>query len=402
MKIKKLITGAILATTLMLGVGVGVASLANKKGEAEPATAASSAEEIFINTAGISDWESGAETMAWVSGGGQTNKWIMTTWISNNIRKFTLPANYTTVTVCRFSSSNHPADQSTYWWDDNWGQAWDFTPGETLNYMSLTGWSDGKASYSTGYVKHFTSGQKVYVDIQGNESWWFDTYKTYFYAAVGNMTSWTQLSRIGSSNMLSATFSSDVYADLAIFVRNSSASWTGKTDQTDDIIYTSSNVSCNAFKLGVVSGNVPVTGMEVFSDAYVADSFGYYFLQQGICKDAGGLTNNATTLWSNASSVYTSLKALLSNQNYIKNGSSSGDLNINRALLRYDTALAKNPTVLTNNFIGRTVSGNGRAIASIFGNDTATTSSIAIVVVASLVAVSVVSGYFFLRRRKEN
>lgn len=394
MKFKKLIASTVLAGVMALGVGVAL----NIKAETGKVDAAGN-QEIFINTAGIGDWESGAETMAWISGGGQTNKWVMTTWIESNIRKFTLPANYTTVTLCRFSSSNHPADQSTDWWYDNWGQAWDFTPSNSMNYMSLTGWSDGKASYNTGFVKHFTSGQKVYVDIQGNESWWFEDYNTYFYTAVGNLKKWAQMSRIGSSNMLSATFSSDTYVDLAIIVRNNSDSFDGRTNQSEDILYTSDNASSNAFKLGSDSwGTTDVTGMESFSDAYIGDSFGYYFLAQGLCKDSGGLNTGYAALWSNTSSVYTSLSAYLSDSNYIKNSSSSGDSNLAKALARYDAVLSKNPSSGLSNYMSRSVFELGiKAVSPI-----TSTSATAVVIAVTVISLTAIGGYIYLRRRKEN
>lgn len=78
MKIKKLITGAILATTLAIGVGVGVASLANKKVEAEPVAAAtpSSYAKIYRFTAPAEYWGNTVYVHAWGSSDSSKN----TTW----------------------------------------------------------------------------------------------------------------------------------------------------------------------------------------------------------------------------------------------------------------------------------------------------------------------------------
>lgn len=392
MKRSKLFFTSLLAITL----GVGAASFGVSKAlEAKPVEAAPTTDQVmYISVSGVSWWESdGAGTNVWVYPSGGSGQWATITSMGNGVFSYILPAGCDRMIIARDLDNN-------MWKNESYEISYE----ADKNYHRLTAWNDGgnKAEYATGFVKHFTAGDKIYCDIQGNESWWFDGYNTYFHAAVGNLNSWTQMSRVGTSNLLTCTFSGDVYADYCIFVRNTSASWTGKTNQTNpDILFTSANSSSNAFKLGLDdNGSTPCTGMEAFTDAFVADCFGYYFLKQDICLDAGGLSENASTNWSNASSVYTVLKALLINQNYIKTSSSSGDLNINRALLRYDTALAKNPTVLTNDFIGRT-SGNGRAASSII-ESTNKTSSIITVVIVSIAALTAIGGYFFLRKRKED
>ena len=133
--------------------------------------------------------------------------------------------------------------------------------------------------------------------------------------------------------------------------------WENESGQSADIILYSGNLGSNAVTLGSSIGYklYECTGFETYSDAYLARSYGDYFLSLPLCLDEGGTTSNATTLWSQASDVYTALKSHLSNANYIKNISynPSATDSISKALVRYDTLLHKRGTTDFTNFIGR-------------------------------------------------
>ena len=408
MKRSKLFFTSLLAITL--GVGAASFGLNAQVSKEADATAAEADIVQYVDTAALSWWSSAdAVTRVWEYNDDiNVGEYAETTLHKDCIYSFTLKAGKEHF-MFRRCDVNTPSSV--------FNESWAVTYDTGYNFYSFTGesWDSGsnknRASYDRKYVSKFVSGDTFYVDAQECSSFWHsEGCSTYLYmiepkGASGETTFTYQMTRIGSSNMYSYELSTTILLTKMVIVRGigfNGTSWEQpyKYNQSQDIQYTSSNTGSNAFKLGNDYGGTTTTkGMEVFTDAYVADCFGFYFLQQGICLDAGGLSENATTNWSNASSVYTVLKALLINQNYIKT-SSSGDLNINRALLRYDTALAKNPTVLTNDFIGRT-SGNGRAVTPIV-ESTTRTSSIITVVIVSVAALTAIGGYFFLRKRKED
>ena len=340
---------------------------------------------VYTYSDSITNWEDdGCETRVWNA---TNSAWLTLAPVGSNghTYSFTWPTTCSTIIVCRHNGA------------DWLGQTWDIPYNSANNYYEITSWSDGKASYNVGHVKEFSAGDKIYVDIQEASSFWYESGNTaYIYGALGSSTFWLNPTRVGSSNLHVFEFAAAAKATFIQVVRNTSATWTGAPNHTPNIGFTKSNENNLAIKLGSDSySTTAVKGMEAFSDAYIADAYGYYFLQQSICEDAGGLASGYATAWANAKSVYTSLSALLSSATYIKTASNSGSDNINVAMLRYDTALAKNPSL--ENFIDRApLVLAGASLSEVNMTNTGTL----ILVLVSVFALAAAGSFFFIRKRR--
>lgn len=363
---------------------------------------------VYINTADGknnmgSGWEDSADSFAWAyNNDAGTHEYIHAAWISDNIRSFVLPSKYPSFTLCRFSNSDTPAEGQTTW-KDCWTQTYDITPSDSLNYFSLGNYNygDGKTEYVAVFVREYKAGESIYLDVQGNESWWFDaSYHTYAQFNIGNYKRSVELNRIGSTNIVMATLTADIEANYIIFYRSTDSDFSHKTNQTPNIVISYGDRAKTAFKLGVDhDGSSPCTGMEEFSDAYVADSFGYYFLNDiTICLDAGGLADGAISAWNGSEDVYDDYKSLLTNINYIASASNVGDANINLALLRYDTARSKNPAVLTNNYLNRNlITLNNQGIFR-FGDGSNNMTTF--LTIGGIITTLIVATFLFLKRKR--
>ena len=420
-KIKTLI--GIASFAMLLGAGLGLINSSNEKvAVAEEYSPVSTDTKIYINTYGAGnygDWDSGTLTMAWIFGNEDTeknDKWVSTTAEEGlvGIKSFTMPAGYTGFIAVRFSTAEgeHPNDgdpnSPTNWWNKKQGQSYNIYPEDSYNYIKLTTYKEyGDCQYEVGHVHQYAGTETIYLDIRNYESWWFNApYDTYVYFGLGASADnrhCYKMNRVGNSNILSYTLEEAFKANLVLFYRGTGIDFAGKTDQTPDIIFDTTNESNNAFKLGYDSEkheDYQCIGMEDFSDAYVADSFGYYFLNDvAVCLDDGGLADGYATAWSNSSDVYTDYEGLLISKTYIKLGSNATEDNLGRALLRYDTARAKNPGEFdgVKNYLSRDViTLNG------LGNRTtiAETNRTTLFIVISVVVVCMTSLFFFYRKKR--
>lgn len=402
---------------LALGLGVGVFAGLKAGQEVKEVKAAATDVDIYLNVSGSSYWESAdAVTFVWVSDSTSVNSayWIATSSIGNGVYKFTLPAGYDKATIARLNPTNNATSNPTVW-DGNtgvWSQAHDFTYEGAYNYVSLKADSDGKAAYDVGFVKHFTSGDKLYIDVQDNMSWWFDGYNTYIDFKVGNYeVASTSLTRIDGSNMLYYEFNSDVYANYIITLRATSFSagdWSTKTNQTPDIVFTNSNKSYNAIKLGADNnGTTAVKGMEAFSDDYLVDSFAYYFLQttSDYCSKEVTATSTIAGVLTSLAAKGTAVKNTFASGNVIH--AKSGHANISdEALSRYwnmthESDHAKGSAYDDFLNLGDTFMAISRSSFETTVADSNNSITLIIVVISG-VALLTVGGYFVIRNRKED
>ena len=116
-----------------------------------------------------------------------------------------------------------------------------------------------------------------------------------------------------------------------------------------------------------------------------------------------GVTAPSTSSWSTIASNYSAItiayeKALLVDGT----ANESSENVIEQALARYDYIVAKYGTSSYSNFLGRTISpisSSRIALSNVIGNNGTTVS---IIVVVSLVSLTAIGGYFFIRKRKED
>ncbi|GEM_PF-5032353 len=138
-----------------------------------------------------------------------------------------------------------------------------------------------------------------------------------------------------------------------------------------------------------------------------ADAFAQTFLGAFTC-DATGNSEPTFTIkegstywtWALLATEYDTLTAVEKKQFRLGVASESGD-NIAKALARYDYIVAKYGTSKYSNFMSRTItplSSSGIVLSNVIGNNGTT---ISLIIVVSLVGLTAIGGYFFIRKRKE-
>ena len=212
-----------------------------------------------------------------------------------------------------------------------------------------------------------------------------------------------QMTRMGDSCLFYTSISQKFLAEGIVVVSANGIftkdNWSFVSAQSKDIVLYHGNVGANAITLGAKDdGKYTCSGFEAASDNYLARSYGEYFLSLSICKDGGGITESAATNWSSAKTVYQALQPHLGTSTYIKNiayNPSSSDLD-KKAMVRYDTAIAKNGTGTFENFIGRSLISLGqKAIPQEIQNS----STMIIMVAVSISALLVV--FLIIRKRRQ-
>ena len=372
------------------------AGLSSKKAESVEAAAPGSDVTTYIYTYSdsIQNWEAdGCSTKVWDS---TNSQWLTLTNISSNTYSFSWPATCASVIIARHDGTD---------WK---GQSWDIGYNLSYNYYEITSWSDGKASYNCGYVNNYSAGSKLYVDVQDNMSWWFeDGYSTYVYGALGSSTFWLSPTRVGESNLSVFTFNEAKAATFLIVVRNKNASWSGKTNQTPNIGFSSSNLSSNAIKLGAdTSGTTAVKGMEAFSDDFLVDSFAYYFLSatSEYCSEEITSTSTIAGVLTSLAAEGTAVKNTFA-ASTISHSSSGHTNNANEALSRYwnmthETDHGKG--AVYSDFLGLGDTFMARASSNINYVEKESKVPTLVIVLVSITALSAIGGFFFIRKRKEN
>jgi len=163
------------------------------------------------------------------------------------------------------------------------------------------------------------------------------------------------------------------------------------------------NTTSNRFRY-YTSGTVQLYKL-VESDN--ADAFAQTFLGAFTC-DATGNSEPTFTIkegstywtWTLLATEYDTLTAVEKEQFRLGVASESGD-NIAKALARYDYIVAKYGTSKYSNFMSRTItplSSSGIVLSNVIGNNGTT---ISLIIVVSLVGLTAIGGYFFIRKRKE-
>ncbi len=286
---------------IMLGAlaGLAVAGAINVavRTPAKQTNAAPSTDEthyFYTYSDDITNWnDDGYSAGVWDA---ENSEWLEVTTLGTNTFSFTWPINTSKVIIARKNGNT---------WG---GQTYDISYDSNYNYYSITSWSNGKAGYNRAKALKFSAGENYYVDVQDASSFWFDDgYSAYLYFSLGSLNHWLSPTRIGTSNLISFTFDEDVLSTFVIVARNTSASWDGKTNQTNNISFTTANASCNAIKLGADDyGTTATKGFETYSSAYVAESFSYYFLSatNGYCS-AEISASNIETIASNYAALTT-------------------------------------------------------------------------------------------------
>lgn len=303
-----------------------------------------------------------------------------------------LPTSITNFKVFRGSKAEghgHSENASEYGTPTYWNASNDLkiTDVDNQNTFVFSGYDNGTLVGDWFYYNPVTQGTTFYVDVRANGSYWAnDGAKTYLYAFnKGSYSQAIEMTRVGTSYLYKATISDNRLISGFVVVRAGEfdgKDWSNVYNQSADIVYYSGNVTANAIVLGTGDGNLPCTGFQASDDMYFANSYGYWFLQQPICLDQGGLTEDAVTLWAEAKTNYELFADLLNEAGFIQEIANSGDEYINAAMRRYDAAVAKNPGVLEN-FIARSALTSPRGSTPVAKINEGSTAVIIIVVLGA-------------------
>lgn len=275
---------------------------------------------------------------------------------------------------------------------ERWNYTQDGVIGENNFFIvNNDGWSP---SMTYGQCGAFESGE-YYVNATDTGGSFSGSTTCYLYVFNNKLSiaNAYQMTRMGESNLFYFNFTGQKFLAEGIVVVSAFGkfepnNWSFVTAQSKDIIFWHGNVGSTAITLGPKEdGKCTCTGFETVSDGYLARSFGQYFLSLPLCYDAGGVTEQATTQWGKAKVVYNEVKTHLGTSVYIKNiayDATSQELD-KRAVVRYDTIIAKNGSDVFENFIGRNIT---ITIARIPQLDNKTTNYVSLIVIISVMVLS--------------
>ena len=126
-----------------------------------------------------------------------------------------------------------------------------------------------------------------------------------------------------------------------------------------------------------------------------ANAYGEYFLNTVTCSGNGSITS-AASAWTTVKNMYDGLSKNVQGEVWKATANESGSL-IQQAMARYDYIVGTKKYSGYNNFVNRSIAGANQLLSVVSSDNTGTI----VVVTVSLVAITSVGAYFFLKRRKE-
>ena len=415
MKLKRLF--ASLGLGLFALASVGAALLASPKASEVKAETPGVATTIYFDKSACSFWDTaGALTYVYTYDTSDARTIVTTVnHLRDNLYSFELGAD-----KCKFFIARINPDNT----EQIWTQTYDVEYESDHNFYRLyKNEYEDKVSYNVSYLAKYDLGSQFVVDLQAASTDWKEAnaHCYLYWTAEINSNSSTKgaidLGAISTTDAMNIYYESNsssvVYANKLVVVRHNPAysfdgtNWEHVWNQSYDIELVPSNSSCSYIKLGGNSeGKYGVTGFEQVTVSSFADSYSYQFLEADLCNDAGGLSEHFETNWVGVRNLFNNYKSIAENQfsldlkTYLKTVSTSGVLNENKAMKRYDTAIVKNHLALADyDFIERSPSGSGAAHA-LSSQDT--TTLISTITIVTVIAVSAVLIFVFTRRRKED
>ncbi len=280
----------------------------------------------------------------------------------------------------------------------------------TLNVITIKSWG-GNQEYNDNKVV-LLKNRPVFFDTQDSGFWFGDSATAY--AVTGSVSGWydytvsegwNKLTCINTSGYMYFTPSSTIIAPQVIVTRNKpdSSGWGNRWNQTTNMTV---NYGYNPLYTTMVetgkTGNNYNWGNK--SATETASEYGYYFTDKITCSGSGSITSAASN-WTTVKNTYDQLTNDVQGECWNANASASGN-NIEQAMYRYDYIVFHKQYSGYNDFINRSTS-SGKAFSaiktpiSLIGGVEQSNNTIVIVVI-SLVTITAVGGYFFLKARKKD
>ena len=203
----------------------------------------------------------------------------------------------------------------------------------------------------------------------------------------------------------------DVYWSMVIGVRFSSSAsapgWSNVLNQSGDQFYNGDDRDCNMLWVNPATGGGWSGGGYLRNDRTISDDtragyYGTYFLSQITCDGAGNITS-ASSNWTNVKNEYKQhLSTAVEGKVWTSSAAASGT-DLVKAMYRYDYIVFHKGYSGYDDFINRATS-SGKSFTkvnwNVLGiNDSQSTTTFLIVIVA-IASVAAISGYFFIRKKK--
>lgn len=435
MNFKKLFSSIVLASALIVGVGVGVAALKSSK-EAEPAAAETYSFNTYQNVFLFRKYpnlgwnSSGAKTAVKFKDDYNNECWSQIVsdadifkgghddaWNQDYIDYFVYPDNlnhqWTKFQLHRIDSSAT---------SEPWNHVWNYTNTWSIN-SGLNCYGPSPASNNTDDIRYLSvdvnaatvaGGDTIYIRDTDGDAWTADSH----YLQVhlwGN--SYMKGDRYINATKVQGNYADDLSDPInhlyeAVIpndagrykwfqVKRINPSTSTPTNQSNDFeVDTSKNVfeySGTGWSGGVMSGSFKWN----ITNATRANYFSRYVVSETAARCTPTYYNVNTkadfaTAWSNIKTQYQQMST--TNQGIFYTAVANDSTYPGKGAYRYDYLVSK---YKLENFVNRSVSLRAISIFPINGTNT-TANTIAIVVIFSAIAVTSIGGYFFLRHRKEN
>ena len=412
MKIKKLL----LSLTFLAAAAVGGVSLAVNKavgtketGIAEAAAGKATKDyPMIVNCWGDlgTGFFDGCDVGLYCWGGDLTTaKTVKIDKFTNHMGVGIFPKGAQYMKVVRAGSGLLPCDGWPSTVHNEFGE-WSFDAAK--NVVTIKSWG-GDQEYNDNKAI-LLKDRPVYFDTQDSGFWFGDNATAY--AVTGSLSGWydytvaegwNKLTRIGTSGYIYFVPSTTIIAPQVIVTRNktNSSGWSNRWNQTTNM---TANYGFNPLYTTMVetskSGDNYNWGNK--SATETASEYGFYFMDKITCDGNGHITS-ASSNWTTVKTTYNNLTKDVQGECWKATGSPTGN-NIEQGMYRYDYIVFYKQYSGYDDFINRS-SSTGKSFSGAVMNpivNSEKTMPIAIIVVASLIAVTTVGGYFFLRRRKEN
>ena len=413
MKLKHLIATLSLAGVMAIGVGAFFGGHA-KANNVEAAAGKSTKEyPMIVNCYGDlgTGFFDGCDVGLYCWGGDLTTaKTVKIDKLTNHMGVGIFPKGAEYMKVVRAGSGLLPCDGWPSTVHNEFGQ-WSFDSGK--NVITIKSWG-GDQEYNDNKAVLLKDRPVMFDTDSGVASWWFGGATSYC-VVTGNYNnwydytrseSWNQLTRIGSTGYMYFIPSATMIGDGVVVSRNQTGQtgWDKKYNQSTDmyVSYGYNSLYTTQIESGKTGDNQN-WGNKGASET--ADEYGSYFMDKITCSGSGSITS-ASSNWTTVKNFYDGLTKDVQGTVWNASGSESGS-NIEKAMIRYDYIVFKKAYSGYNDFINRATS-PGKSYSAISQpmspiSNVFTTNATAIVVVVTLVSLSTIGAYVYVRtRRKEN
>lgn len=293
-------------------------------------------------------------------------------------------------------------------WPSSVSNEWGTWPFDSTKNVVTVKYYSGDQEYNE-HRELLIQGMPVMFDtVSDIQSWWFGDGNRFFINVDGitqdyygyiSSDAWFELTRMGQTGYMYYVPTSTVLCTRVIVTRNSSSGsgWNNKYNQTADM---TTNYGFNPlYTTQVLSSQTDDNqNWSSLGATETASEFGYYFMDKITCNN--GITAPNVTNWNATKTFYDGLTSDVQDTASNAIASESGN-NIQQAVARYDYIVRKYGSSTYNDYLERNPSagGNGALISllSIKGSST----SMIIIILSSIIAISAVGGYFYLRKKNK-